>query len=151
MTTILFDADKANFDPLGKNRAHYYRTLDALPAELKHKLHDVRFGLLTPVEPDPDAGKSEEDKIADRMSAEMNRMLATGQAVIVDKEGNPVEIPEWKPPERVVGEGSLYGFFVEFGGGQTVFVETPPAERWTSSWDPSMPDEAIALMCVRIR
>lgn len=134
------------FDPLGRaNSGLYHKVLDRLPEQLKHKMADVRFGYLNP--PDVADGVQDEAALAKAM---MQGAIQNGRAIVVDKEGNSVDVPPYQAPDKVNGEGGTYGFFMKFGGDQNAFFACK-TEAGLHPVDFALSDAQVAVLCIHIR
>lgn len=143
---IIFNVNTLDFDQLGSNRALYNRVIDSLPADLQGKAREARFGYLNPSDT-PEPKSNAETALED----EIKRMVATGRAIVVDEKGQIVDAGAYQAPTTVVGDGGSYGYLIEFGGEQNIFIPATASGGFIDAlgWQPT--PEQVAVMCLNIR
>lgn len=142
---VVFPVDTARFDPLGRAPTYFANMVLALPQELAVRLKDARFGVLNQGDDAPE--ESDEDKVR----AELERRVLTGEIIVLDKESGQRLAPAGIPEITVANQGSLYGVLLEFGGYQSCFVGAPECKSFDAlaNWLPTKAD--IAAVCLVVK
>ncbi len=144
---MLYNVDHLLFDPLGRNGPIYMRLVEALPAELKHKLVGARYGVLNA------GAEAPPPSDAELLADELRRAVLAGKVIPVTKNEDGEIVaelpPEYEGPEKIEGENAQYGVLAQFAGAQTIFIPVPLSEGIATEWVPT--EEAVAFMALNIR
>lgn len=141
---VLFDINPARFDPLGRAQTPLAYLVTALPQELSIRLKDARFGIMNMGDDAP------EESAEDKVRAEVERQLHTGEVIAVSKETGEVLAPRMLNIV-VANQGSLYGILLEFGGYEACFVAATGIKTFDqlANWLPGKED--ITQICLIVR